>query len=112
MPILDQPEPANAPNFYGAFCVDLSPVDVLTNFFPAGSKAKTRSLIFNSDEVFEKATREWYVLGNDMIMDSIRNKDLADSTFYKTLSAELAQIAQLDRDQFKMEIADIEIEAD
>ena len=47
-----------------------------------------------------------------MIMDSIRNKDLADSTFYKTLSAELAQIAQLDRDQFKMEIADIEIEAD
>ena len=112
MPLLDQPEPANDPKFYGAFCVDLSPVDILTNFFPAGNSAKTRSLIFNTDEVFEKATRQWYFLGNDMILDSWRNKELAKSDFYKTLSIELAQIAQLDKDEFKMEIVEMEIEAD
>ena len=73
MPLLDQPEPDNDPKFFGAFCVDLSPVDVLTNFFPAGKRAKTRSLVFNADEVYEKATRQWYFLGNDMILDSWRN---------------------------------------
>ena len=82
MPILKK---ATAePEFFGTLCVDINPVDEVSNYFPMNRDQRSRSLIFNSDETFEKASRKAYVLGFDLIGDSFR--DLTNSTFYDRMN--------------------------
>ena len=71
---------------------------------------RSRSLIFNSDEIYDEATRELYFLGNDMIYDSWR--DLKGSNFYKYMEIITENIVDINVHGFKMTIEKMEIEAD
>ena len=112
MPILEQPKPEDEPTFYGALCVDLSPVDVLSEYFPTREEARSRSIIFNTDEIYSAATRPFYILGNDMIPDSFRNRNLKESSFFENVDREINALSSLEDFGYKVAIKDIEIEAD
>ena len=108
MPILKKA--TGEPEFFGTLCVDINPIDEVSNYFPMNRDQRSRSLIFNSDETFEDASRRAYFLGFDLIGDSFR--DLTNSTFYDRMNTMVQQIVDLNYHGFKMTIKEMEIEAD
>lgn len=51
-------------------------------FSKVQADTKSQILMFNSDEIYEDATRQMYFLAVDLIGDSIRNRYLEKTNLY------------------------------
>ena len=52
--------------------MDLDPIAPVSNYFAVPLTQKSRTLLFNPDEVFDKASYQFYLLGIDWINDRLR----------------------------------------
>ena len=55
-------------------------------FSKVGEEVKSKVIMFNSEEIYELATKQSYLLSYDLIGDAERNKDLDKTNFYKLLN--------------------------
>ena len=63
-------------------CLDLKAVEMNEFFSKVQADTKSQILMFNSDEIYEDATRQMYFLAVDLIGDSIRNRYLEKTNLY------------------------------
>ena len=55
-------------------------------FSKVGEEVKSKVIMFNSEEIYELATKQSYLLSYDLIGDAERNKDLDKTNLYKLLN--------------------------
>ena len=67
-------------------CIDLNAVEMNEVFSKVGEEVKSKVIMFNSEEIYELATKQSYLLSYDLIGDNERNKDLDKTNFYKLLN--------------------------
>ena len=106
-PILDGRE---ASGFQGALCMDLDPIAPVSNYFAVPLTQKSRTLLFNPDEVFDKASYEFYFLGIDWVNDRLRGLD--GSQFQKLMEVLVDQTFDVNEYGFRMQVKSLAIEAD
>ena len=67
-------------------CIDLNAVGKNEVFSKVGEEVKSIVVMFNSEEIYELATKQSYLLSYDLIGDAERNKDLDKTNLYKLLN--------------------------
>ena len=90
--------------------MDLDPIDPVDKYFAVPREQKSRALLFNRDEVFNRASFELYKLGVDWVNDRFRG--LRGSQFYKLMEVLVEQTFDLNEFGFYMTMKDLAIEAD
>ena len=63
-------------------CIDLNAVEMNEVFSKVEEEVKSKIIMFNSDEIYELATKQLYLLSVDMIGDDTRNKDIHKTNLY------------------------------
>ena len=56
MPLLEKTSMESEPSFYGALCIDHTPIGTLSGYFPIRSDPTPTSVMFQADEKFDEAT--------------------------------------------------------
>ena len=90
--------------------MDLDPIDPVEKYFAVPLQQKSRTLLFNRDDVFNRASYELYRLGVDWVNDRFRG--LGGSQFYKLMEILVEQTFDLNEYGFYMTVKDLIIEAD
>ena len=67
-------------------CIDLNAVEMNEVFSKVAEEVKSKIIMFNSEEIYELATKQSYLLSVDMIGDDTRNKDIDKTNLYKLLN--------------------------
>ena len=67
-------------------CIDLNAVEMNEVFSKVEEEVKSKIIMFNSEEIYELATKQLYLLSVDMIGDDTRNKDIDKTNLYKLLN--------------------------
>ena len=63
-------------------CIDLNAVEMNEVFSKVEEEVKSKIIMFNSEEIYDKATEQSYFLSIDMIGDDTRNKDIHKTNLY------------------------------
>ena len=90
--------------------MDLYPIDPINKYFDVPYEQKSRTLLFNRDEVYDRASYELYRLGIDWVNDRFRG--LRGSQFYELMEVLVGTTFDLNEFGFYMTMKDLEIEAD
>ena len=67
-------------------CIDLNAVEMNEVFSKVEEEVKSKIIMFNSEEIYELATKQLYLLSVDMIGDDTRNKEIDKTNLYKLLN--------------------------